>query len=184
MRNKKLSSETWKAIREAYEGGQRQVDICAQFGIHRSTLYDKAREQSWVKAAPGESALDEHAAGLVARADEVRREHDTLVKGGDAPVAGLAEDREKANRRHLSMARSIGVEIRAVLKARTIRTCGSPGRLITELTQSLERLQRIERLALAMDQAHAARVPVVILAPLKASGVVWHETAAKVVTEG
>lgn len=201
MKYRMLPPEVWSEVRQLYESGRPPTLICREFGVGKSTLQERRRREGWVRSPlsvqqMGDCAVvDEqlHNGADIGRQGGMREEVVTEVDGmgfalqpdpgravGDMSVsvepARAAEERA-VTRSHLGLSYTIKNRIRLLLLEPDLGA-GSGGRrsrAALDAATALEKLQRIERVALGVNEQGASpRANVVILVPPKLTPEEWH----------
>ena len=168
--------------------------LCALYDLPRQTLYSRIKREGWINPRTTgtrilaglreAAATEEHARKLL---DEVtgdsRPEEHVRLRDGDLPPADpRTEQSEKAlavNKGHLTLAAEIRTKLQALL--RKTKAAGGEdraSRVFLEITTALEKLQKIERMALEMDRGQNVAVPVIIMATPKAKVGEWAQAEA------
>lgn len=164
------------AIRKQYEAGETIKNLAKAFKRGQSTLYRIAKEQGWVRRCRGY---------LPALADEDKKTKrvEKAKSGEQLPVeltpqvamSALDKRREKVTKTQLAVAEKIMAEVDRIFALPDLGTEGKAPRTraLNDLTQALERIQKVERIALAMDQPGQSGTQVVIIVPGKDDEEAW-----------
>ena len=191
----KVPPTTWEMIRRRYESGQSPLLMCQQWGISPSTFFSRCKREGWTRvsgnsADPPQSHLDQPAprasastCSLSARPiDEpfISLEPVLPTRGGAAPTtpefASMVASGDALTACHLETANVLRYKLDQMMAAEHVGAGpqGRKSRSLLDLVTALEKLQRIERTALAMDQPGSGACPqVVILVPHKLDEDEW-----------
>lgn len=170
----KLSSRTWAAIRERWHEGYPVAWLCEQYGVSESTFYRRRKEWGPRRCEDGEATKVVATANAENQGEVVTGEHGSTETGVDLP-----RERQLATRRHLRHVRTL----QRVLNQWYRRPDELTPSDLMRLSQSLERLIKLERTALDMDRSVSQGPQVVIIAPAKQTDEEWHQAAARLISE-
>lgn len=187
----KLDSDEWKLIRRRYEAGEAPRALAAEFRVAESTLFRRRSQEQWSRtvASPGApvamtvahelsaaTAAIERAAGLPI--DQDRELAPRLTSGAALPAAPeiLAVSAD-----HLATARRLQRRINQLLSGDFLgASADRQPQAVKDLSMALERLQKVERLALGLDTAPPEQTAgVVIVIPAKLSPEEWEEQMSR-----
>ena len=209
---RKLPPETWKQIRRDYEGGGSPELLCRQYGLNTSTLFARRKKEGWsrnesvpgpgVNPGGGTGGLDGLATGATQPPSPAmgglqvgghgactgpEQEH---VRSGMGDLltprseSGLQQDKIAVNQSHLSLASSLRHRIGQLAGDQRLGA-GPQGRMsraAVDLATAIEKVQKIERRALEMDDGPPVNnVQMVILAPAKMDPDVHHRSPCRLV---
>ena len=170
----KLGQADWELIRVRYIAGESPRVLAMEFGIAESTLYRRKELESWPKGG----SVHENGGQDFQAYNEVREISADTSLLPDLP----SNNGSNANAHHVSTARQLRKRINRLL-AGDNHLGSSPDRqpqAIKDLTMALEKLQRIERLALGLDKGlNDPQAGVIILVPGKSSEKDWLSSVAQ-----
>lgn len=204
MKYRLLPPEVWSEVRQSYESGRPPTLICREFGIGKSTLMERRRRESWARsplrvqqmgdcAAADERLRDGAGGGWPGQEGEhavteldllgTAVQPDPGQAAADPPVslepARSAEERA-ITRSHLRLASTLRHRINSLLLEDELGagTGNRRSRAVLDAATALEKLQRVERVALGMHERDVApRTNVVILVPPKLTPEEWQRKA-------
>lgn len=212
MKYRILPPEVWIEIRRMYEEGRPAWLICREFGIGKSTLMERRRRENWrcksiydnslpddggegnspegdaTDGVYGDAELENAAGGTSAESGlqpiPARTPPDALASAGDPAVNPAAV--QEVTRSHLRLAATIRRKITALLVEPELGagTGNRRSRAALDAATALEKLQRVERVALGMNEREIAPTTrVVIMVPPKLDPETWqrrvHEMQAR-----
>lgn len=192
----KLDENEWKLIRHRYEAGEAPRGLAAEFGIAESTLFRRRSQEQWTRSAPlartpaavavahelcAATAAVERAAG-----QPLDQELCAIpcLTGGALPAA--APEVLAASAEHLVTARRLQRRINQLLSGDFLgASADRQPQAVKDLATALERLQKVERLALGLDTAAPERAAgLVIVIPAKLSPEQWEEQMVRHSAQG
>ena len=193
----KLDEIEWNLIRRRYEAGEAPRGLAAEFGVAESTLFRRRSEEQWTRSAPtaeapaGLAVAHELCAATAAveRAAGARQELGpalAVCPAGGAPVTAAPEARA-ASAEHLATARRLQRRINQLLSGDCLgASADRQPQAVKDLATALERLQKVERLALGLDTAATPEraAGLVIVIPAKLSPEEWEEQMVRHSTQG
>lgn len=200
-----LPNEIWSEIRRQFVAGMGPAEICRRFGVARSTLSTRRKAGNWDDqrrvarqiraecAAPAmgsgkqgggeKDGLPDQLAALDPAVQEPLWEQDP--GGAGHPVRN--PDREGSWSRKIEEVRLAHVSLAAALRRRLdllvaegalgVTPGARPSRDVLDVATALEKLQRIERTALGVDDQKIGTRDVVIVIPAKLSTEEWQARA-------
>ena len=182
----------WEEIKYQYEMGISPAQLIRDYGLPRSTLYGKIEKAGW--KSPAEVAKEAikadknpeiAAANMVKKTDKLER---AMAIAQENTALSNPDDirRQKINENHLRIARKLerGIEAMLALPDLGIEDGSkkfSKSRAYVDLTTCLEKIQKIDRLAMQMDTHRGKMSAVIILAPVKLKDDDWQKHAGVVV---
>ncbi len=196
-----LSQEVWAEIRRQYIAGCGPAEICRRFGVARSTLTSRRAKEGWdelcVELGRIRSQKESLVSGSPLAAEQEKAGEDPPFRFSyesteDQVMAhgrGVGEDgarnldtndvarrADAVNDAYLALAGALRRRVDAV----TAEQCLAPGqsqrphRDVLDAANALEKLQRVERTALGLNNHDSApRTNVVILVPPKMDPGEW-----------
>ncbi len=201
-----LPREVWSEIRRQYISGSRPAEICRRFGVSRSTLTTRRDVEGWeaqraeiVKCRRGLYCSDQPEQGSLDIATTTPRPLlDAVdVQGGQHALQGtrrrarsdVRNGREDGALDNASVLQEAYQELTEALTQQVDRleagnvleseSATRPSRTILDAMTALEKLQKIERLALGMDDGRPRAPSVVIVVPGKLSEEEWTAQARR-----
>jgi hypothetical protein len=201
-----LPIKAWREIRRRYEAGAPTSSLCRAYGVPASTFHNRRRREGWLRELPSpQGDADAAAVGwsilpgatdqagvaiegnstLMARATEKVRtlpnqQASTLPPSGRPPDVHLgANSALEVNASHLRLAANLRRRVLELIEENDLGAApGRQSRALTDLATAIERLQRVERKALEMDERGADQRPnVIIVVPTKLSEEEWLRAA-------
>ena len=196
-----LSPEVWAEIRRQYIAGISPAEICRRFGVPRSTLTTRRSAEGWdtqreqLKAirhrldSSGAAADEQHKVGQEgsdARLPHSRADHgerlyarapmasgdDVRTCRADTPPSGTGALQDAY--REFAGVMNLLVELMVSDEALWTASGSRPSRNILEAAKALEKLQRVERAALGLDErSSSGRTSGVIVLPAKLTVEEW-----------
>jgi len=194
-RGKKLPQEVWAEIRARYERGDNVHEIWADYGVPESTFHWRRRYENWKRRdtvaaaqAVARAAKQPTAANITAAVDqlEARMEQHVLASGAPrpttiAPAAPPARALPAEARRTLALVGLMVSKLQRLLQSPQLLEEGvslrDRSKSLLDMTNALERLQKVERTALGLDQGPVTAGTVVIVVPRKESEEEWARKA-------
>jgi hypothetical protein len=195
---KMLPQGDWDRMRAMYEAGEPPSVIIRTFGICYGTLATRRKREGWSRPEKQLVAPDATDADAADEMNDQGREEEEGGRGPEktravapaAPPAApptlplSAEERERreATSAQLRLARGLRQRIDRIL---TQEDCGAgpkgaESRAVLDATSALEKLQKVERVALGMEAERGGdRASVVIVVPQKLSGADWARKARR-----
>ena len=208
MKYRILPPEVWIEIRRMYEEGRPAWLLCREFGIGKSTLMERRRREEWclksllnntlsevegvqdragygtAGGVPGDGDpedVDETAVAESGVQPHPARTPPDGLASGDAPAVSRAVVQD-VTRSHLRMAATIRRRITALLLEEELGagTGNRRSRAALDAATALEKLQRVERVALGMNEREIApTASVVIMVPPKLDPEAWLRRAQR-----
>ncbi len=191
----KVPPTTWDMIRRRYESGQSPLMMCQQWGITPSTFFSRRKREGWSRVFGNSADVSQsHVEQPVFRATTTARSSSArsidepfvslepvLPTRGEAAsttpeFASLAASGDALTACHLETACVLRYKLDQMMADEHVGAGpqGRKSRSLLDLVTALEKLQRIERTALAMDQPGSGACPqVVILVPHKLDEDEW-----------
>ncbi len=188
-KRQRLPEEVWTSIRQRYEQGTPVKELIAEYAMNESTFHWRRKHHNWAQPRQRASealkrAVKDPTPDRVGEALDILEsnpiEHDT---SGSPPVPAPDDERSLANTRTMVLIRSLYVRLEALLRAPEVTSKDTAYRDRTrgllDITNALERIQKIERKALGLDEGLTA-VPgtVIIMAPGKEKQDEWSNVEA------
>lgn len=197
-----LDSDMWTTIRARYENGDPPKILLREYGLPESTFYKRRKVEGWTVSESNkalqtmdvdkelisiESSIDRAAGAFELPAVITEDPPLSLVDAdaNDAAVEAIDHRRHTVNQSHIESAALLRDRIDTLMSGEYMGASPDkqPG-AVKDLTMALERLQKIERLALKMDDEAVQSGPsVVILCPQKLSPDAWAQEVGKVPVE-
>ena len=170
----KLAAASWARIRRLYERGVPPREICDRFGVSRSTLMSRRKRERWAVLQDQNDRLP------VPVAPDRRQVSEPVMAASDEPAAESPVRIGPDLTSDLRLVRDLRERIEELL-AESNLGMGSRGRVsrsALDLAQAIEKLQKIERTALGLDQrANEHRPHCIVLVPPKMAEEEWLESA-------
>lgn len=201
---KKVAPAIWQTIRRQYEAGQSPTLLCQQYGISPSTFFTRRKHEGWeqvatdlpkadILATGGAEAQLSDLDGTPDFCDQIdcsdAQEPVYADMGGDLSTNSelplQMPSTEVISARHVEIASVLQYKLDQLLADEYIGAGpqGRKSRSLLDLATTLEKLQRIERKALAMDEPGAQSTQrVVILVPQKLDEDEWVQQAHKLMS--
>jgi len=196
-----LDPQLWATIRSRYEDGVRPRILIREYGLSESTFYKRRKVEGWTASESTkalhamdvdkelisiESSIDRVAGAFELPAVITEDPPLSLVEADahDAAIEAMDHRRHTVNQSHIESAALLRDRIDTLMSGENMGASPDkqPG-AVKDLTMALERLQKIERLALKMDDEAVQSGPVVILCPQKLSPDAWAQEVGKVPLE-
>ena len=183
---RRLPIKDREIIRHRWTNGEEGKALALEYGVHPKTVYDWVKKEGWTRPGrPKKIPTQDATVQPCVQTDTPQNAQGELLR----PQAPAAQPPAlvQATGRQLRVAEGVWHIIETFLE--TLRGQGMPdapeaaARAIHSLTQSLERLQKVERTALDADTHKDARVSVVIVVPAKQELDAWQSMAVEAVVE-
>jgi len=199
-------SGIWRTVRQLYESGRSPSELCQQFGIRRSTFFSRRRREGWVNGNQesrhfsGKNqpiSIDQENGALEGRTHCIEaqihgqkvssRIPQELLLPETQPAASPDPDPEYESIAlaitddHLRMAQQIRFRIEGLTADERLGAGpqGRQSRAAVDLATALEKVQKVERMALGLDKRDKpASVNAVIIVPPKMTETEWEQMAS------
>jgi len=191
-RYRKLNQMQWDEIRLAYEAGSTVARLARMYGVSPSAIHSRKRKHGWIltKAVNGETVQSEDLLA-VARSGAGMEPPDEGLLGGTQTSAppdsstippALPSTSSQANQSAEDILRSAGVllhRVNQVMAAPDRYTPKNKGmsRTLLEMAQTLEKVQKMVRVALGMEGGDSRGPRVIIVVPDKLPADEWQRRA-------
>ena len=180
---RRLPAHIRTIIQKRWENGETDSTLAGEYGIAPNTIYHWRRKQGWNR--PGTKPVQKVPVVDAGQKDFVETNMGELLRP-EAPAA-QPPALVAATGRQLMVAEGVWHIVTRFLdslqRMDMDKAPEAAARAIHSLTQSLERLQKVERTALDADTHKDARVSVVIVVPAKQELDAWQSMAVEAVVE-